>query len=68
MAVIIGGDAAKNGKNINLLVIMGVRLLQKKGLLDLTNWTRLKNEMAKKPYKKCTQLLRNFLMLHTPSY
>ena len=39
MGVTIGGDAAKSGKNTNLLVIMSVRLLQKIGLLDLTNRT-----------------------------
>ena len=42
MGVTIGGDAAKSGKNTHLLVIMRVRLLQKIGLLDLTNRTRFK--------------------------
>ena len=39
MGVRIGFDAAKNGKNTHLLVAMRLRLLQKIGLLDLTNWT-----------------------------
>ena len=41
--VTIGGDSAKIDKNTHLLVIMRVRLLQKIGLLDLTNRTRFKN-------------------------
>ena len=40
--VTIGGDAAKNGKNTNELVIMRERLSQKIGLLDLTNRTQFK--------------------------
>ena len=39
MGVTIGGDAAKIVKTIHLLVIMRVRLTQKIGLLDFTNWT-----------------------------
>ena len=42
MGVTIGYDAAKSVKNTHLLVIMRVRLLQKIGLLDLTNRTRLR--------------------------
>ena len=37
MGVKIGGDAEKIGKNTHLLVIMGVRISQKIGLLELTN-------------------------------
>ena len=39
MRVAIGGGAKKFGKGTRLLVIMSVRILQKIGLLDLTNWT-----------------------------
>ena len=42
MGVTLGVDAAKSGKNTHLLVIMRVGLLQKIGLLDLTNRTRFK--------------------------
>ena len=41
MGVTIGSDAAKSGKITNLLVVMCVRLLQKIGLLDLTNRNKL---------------------------
>ena len=37
MGVTIGIDSAKRVRNTYLLVIMRVRLLQKIGLLDLTN-------------------------------
>ena len=40
MGVTIGGDAEKNGNIINLLVMMRVRLLQKIGLLDFTNFAQ----------------------------
>ena len=46
MRVTIWGDAAKSGKNTNLLVIMHVMILQKTGLLDLKNWTRFKKGNA----------------------
>ena len=39
MGVTIGGDAEKSDKNTHLLWIMRVRILQKIGLLDLTNQT-----------------------------
>ena len=42
MSVTIDYDAAKSGKNTHLLVIMRVMLLQKIGLLNLTNQTRLR--------------------------
>ena len=42
LGVTIGGDAAKSGKNTNLLVIMRVRLLQTISLLNLTNRAQLK--------------------------
>ena len=42
MGVTIGYNAAKSGKKNHLLVIMRLRLLQKIGLIDLTNWTRLR--------------------------
>ena len=42
MGVKIGDGAAKSGNNAYLLVIMCVRLLQKIGLLDLTNRTQFK--------------------------
>ena len=38
----IGGDAAKSGKNTNLVVIMHMRLSQKIILIDLTNRTQFK--------------------------
>ena len=38
MGVKIGGDTSKSGKNTHLLVIISVRLLQKIGQLDLTDW------------------------------
>ena len=41
MGVKTGGDAAKSGKNTNLLVIMCVRLSHKIGLPGLTNRTLL---------------------------
>ena len=52
MVVKIGGDAAKSGKNTNLSVVMGVRLLQKMHLLELTNWTWFKKETAIKYVRK----------------
>ena len=52
MGVTIGGDAAKIGKNTHFLVIMRVRLSQKTALLDLMNWTQLKNETAIKYVRK----------------
>ena len=52
IGVKIGGDAAKNGKNTHLLVIMRSRLLQKICLLDLTNWNRVKKQMAKNNVQK----------------
>ena len=42
MGVTIGGDAAKSDKNTHLLVIMRMRLSQKIGQLELTNWPRFK--------------------------
>ena len=39
MGVTIGGDAAKIGNNINLLVIMRAGLSQKTSLLNLKNQT-----------------------------
>ena len=42
MGMKIGGDTTKIGNNTHLLVTMRVRLSQKIGLLDLTNWTRFK--------------------------
>ena len=64
--VTIGDDAAKNGKSIHLLVVMGVRLLQKIRLLDLTNCTRFKKG---KGYKIRTKSVHDYwgvyLMLHT---
>ena len=39
MGVTIGGDATKIDKNTKLLVIMRMGILQKIGLLDLTNQT-----------------------------
>ena len=42
MGIKIGGDDSKSGKNTHLLVVMRVRLSQKIGLLDLTNWTQFK--------------------------
>ena len=42
MGVTIRGDAAKIGKNTNLLVIVCVRLLQKIGTFDLKNRNRFK--------------------------
>ena len=62
-----GGDAAKSGKNTNLLVIMRTRLLQKIGLIDLENWTRFKKGNG---YKICTKSVRDYwgmrVMIHTP--
>ena len=42
----------KNGKNSNLLVIMRVILLQKNGLHNLMNSTRLKKERARNKLQK----------------
>ena len=42
MGVTNGYDAAKIGKNNHFLLIMRVRILQKIGLLDLTNRTQLR--------------------------
>ena len=57
-------DAAKSGKNNNLLVIMYVRLLHNIGLIDLTNQTRFKKGNG---HKICTNNMDNyweiFLML-----
>ena len=57
-------DAAKSGKNNNLLVIMCVRLLHNIGLIDLTNQTRFKKGNGN---KICTNNMDNyweiFLML-----
>ena len=68
MGVKIGGDADKSGKNTNLLVIICVRLLQKIGLLDLTNRTRFKKV---KGYTICTKSVRYYwgmrLMLYARS-
>ena len=46
MGVKIEGDAAKNGRNTHLLVIMHARLSQKIGLLDLTIGLGSKQETA----------------------
>ena len=66
MGLTIGGDADKNCKNTNLLVVMLVRLSQKIGLLNLRNWTRFKEGNG---YKICTISLRDDwginLILHT---
>ena len=60
MWVTIGGDATKSVRNAGLLVIMRVRLLQKIGLLDLTNWTLFKKiKRLETTYKKCMRLLGN---------
>ena len=48
MGVTIGCDAAKSGKNTNLLVIMCVRLYHKIGLIDLTNRNRFKKLKGQK--------------------
>ena len=37
MGVKIGGDAAKNGKNTHLLMVMHMRLSQNIGFLNLDN-------------------------------
>ena len=42
MEVTIGGDAAKSGKNIHLLVIMRVGILHEIGLQNLIDQTQLK--------------------------
>ena len=42
MGVTIGSDDSKSVKNTHLLVAMHVRISQKIGLLDPTNWNRLK--------------------------
>ena len=55
----IWGDAAKIGKNTNLLVIMCVRLSHKIGLLDLTNRTQFKKLNGYKYVQKCVRLLGN---------
>ena len=52
MGVTIGGDAEKSGRNTHLLGIMCVRLLQKIGLLDLTNRNRLKKGNGYKQHTK----------------
>ena len=60
--VTIEGDAAKNGNNTNFSVVMCVRLLQKIGMIDLTNRTRFKKGNGYKMHtKKCAQLLSNAL-------
>ena len=68
MGAKIGYNAAKSGKNTHLLVIMRVMLLQKIGLLNLTNQTRFKKV---KGQKICTKSLCDYcgmnLMLHTLS-
>ena len=68
MVVTIGGEAAKNGKNTYLLVIMRKRLLQKTSLLDLTNRTQFKKGNG---YKIRTKSVHYYwgmhLMLHTRS-
>ena len=46
------GNADKNVKCTILLVVMRVRLLQKNGLLDLTNLNQLKKETAIKYVQK----------------
>ena len=69
MGVTIGGDAAKNGKNINFLVIMRMRPSKKIGLIDLMNWTRSKKGNC---WEQRTKIVQDYceicLMLHTPSY
>ena len=57
MGVKIGDDASKSGKNTHLLVVMRVRLSQKTGLLDLTNWTGFKKENG---YKIGTKSVQNY--------
>ena len=42
MGVKIGVDAIKIGNNTHLLVVISVRILQKIGRLNLTNWTWFK--------------------------
>ena len=60
MGVTIGGDAEIFCKNAHLLVIMRMRLLQKIGLIDLTNRTRLKKrKRIENTYENCAQLMRN---------
>ena len=56
MGLTIRSDAAKNGKNTNLLVVMRVRLSQKIGLINLSNLTRFKEGNC---YKICTISMRN---------
>ena len=68
MGVTIGGDADKSGKSTHLLVVMSARLLQKMGLINLTNRTRFKKGNG---YKIRTKSVRNYcgirLMLHMRS-
>ena len=68
MGAIIGSDAAKSGKKNHLLVVMGVRLLQKIGLIDLKNRTLFRKGNG---YKIRTKSVHNYwgmhLMLHTQS-
>ena len=57
MGVKIGGGAVKIGKNSPLLVLMCMRLLQKTGLIDLTNQDRFKKVNG---YKIRTKSVRNY--------
>ena len=51
--VTFGIDAAKSANDSNYLVIMCVRLLQKIGLLYLTNQTRFKKMSGENVQKLC---------------
>ena len=57
MGVTIGDDDAKSDNNTHFLVVMCVRLSQKIGLIDLTNWTRFKKGNG---YKIRTKSVRNY--------
>ena len=57
MGVMIGSDAAKSGKNTNLLLIMRVRLSQRIGLHNLTNRTRFKKGNG---YKQHTKIIFDY--------
>ena len=58
MEATIGGDAAKIGNNTHFVVVIRVRLLQKIGLLDLTNQTQFKRETDIKYIQKLCSITR----------
>ena len=61
MGVTIGGDAAKIGKNTNLLMVMCVRLLQKPVCLTWRIGPDSKKEMAIKYVRELCAITREWV-------